>query len=145
MPSLTEIEGIGPSLAAACVKNNYRTIAKIAAAKPGELSTVPGISEKSAGQIIVSAKSLMPKPRIPATATKNKLRAVGPVKIRTKAVAARVPKKSSEKEEKMSAKDVKAKIKKLKKKIKNLKAEKKKILAKENKKSKKKKAKKSKK
>ena len=114
MPSLTEIEGIGPSLAAACVKNNFRTIAKIAAAKPSELSTVPGISEKGASQIIVSAKSLLPKTRILTTRIKNKRRAVGPMKIGTKALAAQAPKKSSDKEKKMSAKDVKAKIKKLK-------------------------------
>jgi Holliday junction resolvasome RuvABC DNA-binding subunit len=143
MPSLTEIEGIGPSLAAACVKNNFRTIAKIAAAKPIELSIVPGISAKSASQIIASAKSLLPQPRI--LTTKNKHRAVAPVKVGQKATAIQAPKKPSDKEKKMSVKDVKEKIKKLKKKIRNLKAEKKKILASESKKSKKKKARKSKK
>tara|TARA_R110000787_G_scaffold181008_3_gene293131 strand:- start:66342 stop:66776 length:435 start_codon:yes stop_codon:yes gene_type:complete len=140
MPSLTEIEGIGPSLAAVCVKNNYRTIAKIAAAKPDELSALPGISEKRAAQIIGSAKSLLPSPRIPTTAAKNRQRAVGPVKIGTKAVAVQAPKKSLDEEEKMSKKEVKANIKKLKKKIKDLKAKKKKVLAKESKNSKKKKS-----
>ncbi len=143
MPSLTEIEGIGPTLAAACVKNNFRTIAKIAATKPIELSTVPGISVKSASQIIDSAKSLLPEPRILTAMTKKKQRAVAPVKTGTKTTAIQVSKKSSDKEKKMSAKEVKQKVKKLKKKIKNLKAEKKKILAIESKKSKKKKAKKS--
>lgn len=137
MPSLTEIDGVGPSLAAACVKNNYRTIAKIAAAKPSELSKVPGISEKRAAQIISSAKSLLPKPR---KAVKAKQRTVGPVKTGPKAAAPNRPKQSSKKEKKMSKKDVKAKVKKLKKKIKNLKTEKKELLAKENKKSKKKKS-----
>lgn len=137
MPSLTEIDGVGPSLAAACVKNNYRTIAKIAAAKPGELSTVPGISQKGAAQIISSAKSLLPPPRI---TVKTKKRTVGPMKTGTSVVAPKPSKQSSKKEKKMSKKDVKAKVKKLKKKIKNLKAEKKEILAKESKKSKKKKS-----
>ncbi len=143
MPSLTEIEGVGPSLAAACVKSNYRTIAKIAAAKPSELSKVPGISEKSAAQIIGSAKSLLPPPRTPSAKAKPKQRAVAPVKFETKAVTAQNPKLPSDKEKKMSKKDVKATVKKLKKKIKNLKAKKKEILAKESKKSKKKNTKKS--
>jgi hypothetical protein len=143
MPSLTDIEGIGPSLAAACVKSNFRTIAKIAAAKTSELSTVPGISEKGASQIIVSAKSLLSKSQISTTKTKNKRRAVGPAKIGGKAVASQLSRKSLDREKVMSAKEVKAKIKKLRKKIKNLKADKKKILAKESKKSKKEKSKKS--
>jgi hypothetical protein len=161
MASLTEIEGIGPSLAAACVKNNFRSIAKIAAAKPNELSAVPGISEKGADTIIASAKSLLPKPRIPKTTTKKKQRAVAPVKVEKKTVAAKSTKKSTDKtkgkpdrksakkssvkssikEKKMAAVEGKKKIKKLKKKIKKLKAEKKEILAKESKKSKKVKAK----
>ena len=72
MPSLIEIEGVGPSLAAACVQKNYRTIAKIAAATPKGLATVPGISEKSAPEIIASAKSLLPKPGIQKAATRKK-------------------------------------------------------------------------
>ncbi len=140
MPSLTEIEGIGPSLAAVCVKNNYRTIAKIAAAKPSELSALPGISESRATQIIGSAKSLLPSPRIPVTAAKNKQRAVGPVKTGAKGVAVQAPKMSLDEEKEISKKEVKANIKKLKKKIKKLKAKKKKILAKEHKNSKKKKS-----
>lgn len=137
MPSLTEIDGVGPSLAAAFVKSNYRTIAKIAAANPSELSKVPGISEKRAAQIISSAKSLLPKPR---NTMKTKQRAVAPVKTRAKAAAPKPPKQSSNKEKKMSKKDVKEKVKKLKKKIKSLKTEKKELLAKESKKSKKKKS-----
>lgn len=135
MPSLTEIEGIGPSLAAACVKSNFRTIAKVAAAKPSELSKVPGISEKGARQIIVSAKALVPIPSIPTNTVKKKNPPVGLVKTETKPTAKRAPKKSNE-EKKMSAKEVKDKIKTLKKKIKTLKAKKKKILVKESKKSK---------
>ena len=59
MTSLTDIDGIGPSLAAAFVKSKYLTIANVAKAKPAELSVVPGISVKSARQIIASAKSLL--------------------------------------------------------------------------------------
>ena len=142
MPSLTEIEGIGPSLAAACAKSNFRTFAKIAAASPSELSKVPGISEKGASQIIASAKSLLPKPQLPTTTDKNKKLPVGPVKIRTQSTA-KPALKNSTKEKKMSEKEVKDKVKKLKKKIKTLKAEKKKVLAKDSKKSKKSKTKKS--
>ena len=146
MPSLLDIEGVGPSLAAACVKKNYRTIAKIAAAQPSDLATVPGISANGASQIIASAKRLLiksPLVKLPNTAkpiVKKKPRAVAPVKIETKAVAVQVPPKSSAKEKTMSVKEAKERIKKLKKKIKNLKTEKKRILAKENKKKKKKKA-----
>jgi Holliday junction resolvasome RuvABC DNA-binding subunit len=173
MPSLIEIEGVGPSLAAACVKTNYRTIAKIAAATTKELASVPGISEKNAPQIIASAKSLLPGSRVQKAPARKKQRAVAPVKVVTKATTTKPktkPKaktkttakltdkakgkpdrksskkpsvKTSETGKKMSGSDAKDKIKKLKKKIKKLREEKKKILKKENKKLKKEKAKKS--
>ena len=41
MTSLAEIDGMGPSLAAAFVKSKYLTIANVAKAKPVELSAVP--------------------------------------------------------------------------------------------------------
>ena len=171
MPSLIEIEGVGPSLAAARVKTNYRTIAKIAAATPKGLASVPGISEKSAPQVIASAKLLLAGTSIQKTTTKpratakKKRRAVPAVKVATKATTAKAKTKaastdkakakpirktskkpstnSSETGKKMSASDGKDKIKKLKKKIKKLKEEKRKILKKESKKIKKEKAKKS--
>jgi Holliday junction resolvasome RuvABC DNA-binding subunit len=162
MPSLIEIEGVGSSLAAACVRKNYRTIAKIAAATPSELASVSGISEKSAPQIIASAKSLLPSPRIQKATPKKKRRTVTPAKVATKATTAKAKTKtkstdkakgkpnrkasikssakSSEKEKKMSGSDGNNKIKKLKKKIRKLKDEKKKILKKESKKTKKRKS-----
>jgi hypothetical protein len=161
MVSLIEIKGIGPSLAAVCVKSEFSTIAKIAVAKPDELSVVPGISKKSANLIIDSARSLLTKPL--KITVKEKKTVVAPVKVGKKAVAAQTMRKSpdkakkepdckpskklkvksSSKEKKMSASGSKEKIKKLKKKIKNLKAEKKEILSKEAKKLKKAKDKKS--
>jgi len=167
MPSLIEIEGVGSTLAAACVRKNYRTIAKIAAATPKELASVPGISEKNAPQIIASAKSLLPKARTQKATVKKKRRTVAPMKVATKAIAEKSKTKtktkptdkakakpirktskkpsakSSEKGKKMSVSDGKEKIKKLKKKIKKLKEQKKKIVKKESKKIKKEKADKS--
>ncbi len=155
MPSLTDIEGVGPSLAAACVKNNYRTIAKIAAAKPSDLSVVPGISEKRAGLIIASARSLATRSSPPRTRKNKTRKAVAPIKVATasnsekakakkkKRPASKVSKGETLKEEKMSDSKDEAKIKKLKKKIKKLKKEKKKIISKDSKKAKKKVEKKS--
>ncbi len=159
MPSLTDIEGVGPSLAAACVKNRYRSIAKIATAKPSALSTVPGISEKSARKIITSAKSILNKSLSAKSVTEKARKAVPPPKIvtqsasgKTKAVAKKQTTRKSGKgvdikEEKNPKSDDKAKekIKKLKKKIKKLKKEKKKIIAKVLKKQKEQKSRKSKK
>lgn len=157
MPSLTDIEGIGPSTAAACVKNNYRSIAKIATAKPVELSIVPGISEKGAKLIIASAKSLLAKPLTVTSKARDQRKAVAPPKVAIRSVPARTKagegkpsarktkKTVKNKEEKMSKSGDKnkEKIKELKKKIKKLKKEKKKIIAKDCKKQKKEKAKKS--
>ena len=124
MSSLLEIAGVGPSLAAACVKKNYRTVAKIAGAQPSDLATVPGISAKSANQIIASAKRLLIKsplvkpPKTPKPIVKRKPRAVAPVKIEKKIITVQAPKKSSDKEKTMSVKKAKEKIRKLKKKSK---------------------------
>lgn len=153
MPSLTDIEGIGPSLAAACVKSNYRSIAKIAGATPGELAVVPGISEKGAKPIIDSAKLLMNQTLLRKTAVIKKRGAVAPVKVGGKAIAVKqkaaknakkkspVRKNQSEsarEERKVSESKDKKRIKELKKKIKKLKKEKKKIQTKDKKKDKKK-------
>jgi len=169
MPSLIEIKGVGPSLAAACVKKNYRTITKIAAATPKELASVPGITEKSAPLIIASAKSLLPKPSTQKAAAKNKRPRVGPVKVKPKVTLVKLETKTKTKtkttdkvkgkpdrkiskkpstkpgtkEKKVSKLDSKDKIKKLKKKIKKLKKKKNKIVKKERKRLKKKKATKS--
>ncbi len=157
MPSLTDIEGVGSSLAAACVKNKYRSIAKIAAAKPDELSVIPGISEKGAKQIIASAKLLLTNSLPSKNKTKKVRKTVAPPKVSTrrtstkpeekeeKRAARKTKKGSGSKEQKMSKSSDKAKekVKELKKKIKKLKKEKKKIIAKDNKKQKKEKAKKS--
>ncbi len=162
MRGLTEIDGIGPSLAAACVKNHFGTIARIAAATPRELSVVPGISEKGANTIIVSAKTLLPKAGNLRISNNNKQRAVAPLKSGKRAPSPKANKpstreqeseqgqkliikssvKPSVKEKKMSALESKEKIKKLKKKIKKLKTEKKKVLTKGMKALKKEKAKK---
>ncbi|NKB59608.1 MAG: hypothetical protein GKS00_25090 [Alphaproteobacteria bacterium] len=150
MPSLTEIEGIGPSLAAAFVKKRYLSIAKIAAAKPVELSAIPGISEKGATLIIASAKTLLAN-----TPSQNKVRKrtkkyVAPLKVREnsrsktnkdkgkKGKDSKVKDPKTSKDE-LSKKDkkTKQKIREMKKKIKKLKKEKKKIVAKDKKKAKK--------
>ncbi len=139
MPSLMEIEGIGPTLAAACVKNKYRTIAKIAAARPAELSVVPGISEKRAKLIIVSAKSLLSKSRIPKITNNKKRKSVAPLKVGADAnslkttdenenLSSRLVKKETKLTELgMSDSKNSKKIENLKKKIKKLKKEKKKL------------------
>lgn len=157
MPSLTDIEGVGSSLAAACVKNKYRSIAKIATAKPDELSAIPGISKKSAKQIIASAKSLLAKSPSSKNETKKAGKPVSPPKVATrntsgkpkakekKRAAGKANTASGSKEQKMSKTSEKAKekVKELKKKIKKLKKEKKKIIAKDKKRQKKEKEKKS--
>ena len=81
MTSLTDIDGIGPSLAAAFVKSKYLTIANVAKAKPAELSVVPGISVKSARQIIASAKSLLANASSRKTAKKKPVKPVAPLKV----------------------------------------------------------------
>lgn len=122
MPRLTEIEGIGPSLAAALVKSGYRTIAKISAATPAELSAIPGISKKGAPLIISSAKSLVEKspgktrskkPVAPISVGKQDDKKERSMKSK-KEVDALVKKKSDK------IKKIKKKIKKLKKKLKKL-------------------------
>ncbi len=137
MPSLIEIEGVGPSLAAACVKKDYRSIAKIAAATPKELASVSGITEKSALRIIASAKSLLLKPsmqKATTVKTKTKAKTMDNAKGKPDRKISKKPStKSAVKEEKMSTSDSKDKIKKLKKKIKKLKKKKKKIVKKESK------------
>ncbi|MBT5665184.1 MAG: hypothetical protein HOJ06_07585 [Rhodospirillaceae bacterium] len=132
MPSLTEIDGVGPSLAAAFVKKKYLTIAKIAAAEPVELSAVPGISTKGATLIIASAKTLLEKSLSQKDVRKKTAKSVAPLKIKTNINS------------KMNGvKGKKEKIKNLKRTIKKLKKENKKVVAKYKKKVKKSKSKKS--
>lgn len=145
MTGLTEINGIGPSLAAAFVKNKYLTIADVAAAKPAELSSVPGINVKRARQIIASAKSLLANASSRKVTQKKPVKPVAPLKTggisgaksgsdtgkTTKAKKSKNDKKSTQKE----------KIRKLKKTIKKLKKQKKKIVAKDKKKAKRNKSK----
>lgn len=59
MHKITEIKGIGPALAKACVSQGYESVEKIAAADVADIETVRGVSEKKAGQLIDSAKSLL--------------------------------------------------------------------------------------
>ena len=145
MPNLTEIDGVGPALAAAFVKNNYLTIAKIAISEPVELSTVPGISNKGATLIIASAKTLLEKSLSQKDVRKKTAKTVAPLKIRAnissktnedkgkkgKIGKVKNPKLNKGKNHK-NDKNIKQKekIKNLKRTIKKLKKEKKKLVAK---------------
>lgn len=136
MPGLTEIAEVGPSLAAALVKKKYLTIVQVAAAKPIELSVVPGVSEQKAARMVASARSLSAKPRSDKNIPKRARTAVAPPKTGP-AKPLKMGKPSKEKDAGES-KDIKQKekIRKLKKKIRKLKKQKKKILAKDKKRSK---------
>ena len=59
MVAITDITGIGPVLAAACAKNGYGTVRKIATTSAGKLAAVPGISEVKARTVIEAAKLLL--------------------------------------------------------------------------------------
>lgn len=59
MPEITEIKGVGPVLAKACVGNGYGSVEEIAAAMVGELVAVPGVSEIRAKQLIGAAQTLL--------------------------------------------------------------------------------------
>lgn len=150
MPSLTEINGVGPSLAAAFVKKKYLTIAKIAAAEPVELSAVPGISKKGATLIIASAKTLLEKSLSQKDIRKKTGKSVAPLKIRTninlkpnegkgvKEKGNKIKNQNKGKNHKNNKNiKLKEKIKDLKRTIKKLKKENKKIAAKYKKKAKK--------
>lgn len=156
MPNLTEIDGVGPSLAAAFVKNKYLTIAKIAAAKPVELSAVPGISKKGATLIIASAKTLLKKSHTQKSVRIKTAKPVAPLKIKTN-IDSKLSEGKGKKEKDSKIKNhnkgasrknnknikQKEKIKNLKMTIKKLEKENKKIVAKYKKKAKKGKSKKS--
>jgi Holliday junction resolvasome RuvABC DNA-binding subunit len=82
MASLTEIDGIGPSLEAAFVKSKYLTIANVATAKPVELSIIPGVSVKNARKIIASANSLLANSSFQKFTKKAPVKPVAPLKSR---------------------------------------------------------------
>lgn len=142
MSGLTEIDEVGPSLAAALIKKKFLTIAQVAAAEPVKLSTVSGISDQKAARMISSARSLLVKSRAPGTARKRSRKPVAPPKVgtvsraRTEKDGIAAAKISQEKlsAEIKNAKNEK-KIKKLKKKIRKLKKQKRKILTRDKKRS----------
>ena len=145
MAGLTEIDGIGPSLAVAFVKSKYLTIANVATAKPAELSIIPGVSVKSARKIIASANSLLANSSFQKIIKKVPVKPVAPIKIglvsraKSDSDIGKATKAKKSKNEKHSKKiSQKEKIRKLKKTIKKLKKQKKKIVAKDKKKAKKK-------
>jgi predicted flap endonuclease-1-like 5' DNA nuclease len=56
---LTNIEGVGAKTADALRQAGYDTIEKIAAMSDEEILAVPGIGEKTAQKILVSARALL--------------------------------------------------------------------------------------
>jgi predicted flap endonuclease-1-like 5' DNA nuclease len=56
---LTNIEGVGAKTAEALRQSGYDTIEKIAAMSDEEILAVPGIGEKTASKILVSARALL--------------------------------------------------------------------------------------
>lgn len=59
MPELTEIKGVGPVLAKACVDKGFDNVERIAAAVLHDLVAVPGISEARARLVITAAQNLL--------------------------------------------------------------------------------------
>jgi len=59
--SLTSIEGVGPKTAEQLVQAGYDTVEKIAAMSDEEILAVPGIGEKTAQKILLSARALIKK------------------------------------------------------------------------------------
>ncbi len=60
-PDLTGIEGIGPRTAEQLRQAGYDTVEKIAAMSDEEILAVPGIGEKTAQKILLSARALLNK------------------------------------------------------------------------------------
>jgi transcription termination/antitermination protein NusA len=59
--SLTSIEGVGPKTAEDLIQAGYDTVEKIAAMSDEEILAVPGIGEKTAQKILLSARALVKK------------------------------------------------------------------------------------
>jgi predicted flap endonuclease-1-like 5' DNA nuclease len=59
--SLTSIEGVGPKTAEQLMQAGYDTVEKIAAMSDEEILAVPGIGEKTAQKILLSARALIKK------------------------------------------------------------------------------------
>jgi DNA repair protein RadA len=59
--SLTSIEGVGPKTAEQLRQAGYDTVEKIAAMSDEEILAVPGIGEKTAQKILLSARALIKK------------------------------------------------------------------------------------
>lgn len=59
MPELTEIKGVGPVLAKACVDKGFDNVERIAVAVLNDLVAVPGISEARARLVITAAQNLL--------------------------------------------------------------------------------------
>ncbi|HID47611.1 MAG TPA: DNA repair and recombination protein RadA, partial [Methanococcaceae archaeon] len=55
---LTDIPGVGPSIAEKLIEAGYTDFMKIATASIGELAEIDGISEKAAAKIIAHAREL---------------------------------------------------------------------------------------
>jgi transcription antitermination factor NusA-like protein len=58
---LTSIEGVGPKTAEQLMEAGYDTVEKIAAMSDEEILAVPGIGEKTAQKILLSARALIKK------------------------------------------------------------------------------------
>ncbi len=59
MRELTEIKGVGPVLAKACVDNGFDNVERVAAAMLHDLIAVPGINEAKARLVIAAAQDLL--------------------------------------------------------------------------------------
>ena len=59
MAEITEVKGVGPVLAKACIEQGYGTVEKIAEARIVEFVIVPGVSETRAKLLIEAANALL--------------------------------------------------------------------------------------
>ena len=143
MATITELKGVGPVLAKACVDKGYRSVKDIATAVAAELETVPGIGHARAGMLIAAAKQVMAssaEPAMPKAADGKKKKAGRKPAFGKGAAKKGAPKKKSAKAEKSKkAKKVKKAKKPGKTEKKSGKAAKKKAAGKSGKKAAKKK------